>query len=189
MAPNLAAGPAGRQAAESAGTDYFDRMPLFHPSLPLPAALQTPAGWVGPTMALALVVIALVSVCSLGLAVLALKKAADGSQAVARELAALRAELEPTVRDVRAMAESGRALAGRLQDEVREVVRTSQRVRHDVERGLRRARRRLADLDALAEVVQSEVEDTALDVAATLRTLRRGKGVIGRIRRLLRGRR
>jgi hypothetical protein len=44
---------------------------------------------------------------------------------------------------------------------------------------------RLADLDSLYSVVHDEVEDTALDVAAALRTVRRGNGMLGRVRRLL----
>jgi hypothetical protein len=34
-------------------------------------------------------------------------------------------------------------------------------------------------------VVHAEVEDTALDVAAALRTARHGNGMIGRLRRVL----
>jgi hypothetical protein len=43
----------------------------------------------------------------------------------------------------------------------------------------------LADLDALYEVVHEEVEDTALDVAARVRSLRNGAGMVGRLRRWL----
>jgi hypothetical protein len=43
----------------------------------------------------------------------------------------------------------------------------------------------MADLKSLYDVVHEEVEDTALDVAAVLRSARRGNGVLGRIRRLL----
>jgi hypothetical protein len=43
----------------------------------------------------------------------------------------------------------------------------------------------MEDLDALAEVMQEELEDTALDVASRVRSIRTGAGVIGRIRRLL----
>ena len=49
---------------------------------------------------------------------------------------------------------------------------------------------RLADLDALYEVVHEEVEETALDVAARVRSVRNGAGMVSRIRRwLVRGRR
>ena len=62
----------------------------------------------------------------------------------------------------------------------------SRRLRRGLERGVRRARVRLADLDALYEVVHGEVEHTALDVAARLSGLRRAGGMVRRVRRLLR---
>jgi len=43
----------------------------------------------------------------------------------------------------------------------------------------------LEDLESLDAVVPEEVEDTALDVAAALRSARSGNGMLGRVRRLL----
>ena len=57
--------------------------------------------------------------------------------------------------------------------------------RNDLEIGVRKVKRKLSDLDALYEVVHEEVEDTALDVAAGLRSVRNGAGMVGRIRRWL----
>ena len=37
----------------------------------------------------------------------------------------------------------------------------------------------------LYDLVHGEVEDAALDMAATLRSVRRGNGVLGRVRRLI----
>jgi hypothetical protein len=37
----------------------------------------------------------------------------------------------------------------------------------------------------LYDVVHTEVESTALDVAAALRSVRRGNGMLGRVRRIL----
>jgi len=155
--------------------------------LPLLAIVQ--ASWVGPTMAISLVVIALAFAVIAAVVAMAGRKAADAAEGLRGEVAEIRREVRPAVEGVRAMADSGRGIAERVENEVGEVIRTSQRVRHDVERGVRKARRRLQDFDAVVEVVQEEVEETALDVAATLRTVRRGKGMIGRIRRLIRGRR
>ncbi len=42
----------------------------------------------------------------------------------------------------------------------------SQRIRYDVERGFKRTRQRLADFEAVVDVVQEEVEDAALDLTA-----------------------
>jgi hypothetical protein len=52
-------------------------------------------------------------------------------------------------------------------------------------RGADRIQTRLADLETLYDVVHEEVEETALDVASALRTVRTGSGVVARLRRLL----
>ncbi|MEK6687984.1 MAG: hypothetical protein AABZ01_05920, partial [Gemmatimonadota bacterium] len=123
------------------------------------AGATQPAAWVGPTMALSLAVVAL------SFAVIAIMAVVIGSRT-------LRAG-----RRIEEAADATRGLAVKVQDEVTELVRTSQRLRFEVDRGVRRAKRRLQDLDAVAEVVQEEIEETALDVADTLRTVRVGGGV------------
>jgi hypothetical protein len=40
-------------------------------------------------------------------------------------------------------------------------------------------------LETLYDVVHDEVEGAALDMAAALRSVRRGNGMLGRVRRLL----
>ena len=44
---------------------------------------------------------------------------------------------------------------------------------------------KLTDLETLYDLVYDEIEDTALDVTSALRSVRRGNGVLGRVRRLL----
>jgi ElaB/YqjD/DUF883 family membrane-anchored ribosome-binding protein len=143
------------------------------------------AGWVGPTAAVSLVIIALSFLGMAFGAALAAKGAADGVQKLAREIQELRQDLEPTLRGLGEMAREGRDLAAKMQNEVEALISTSQRIRVDVDRGMKRAKRRLSDFDALAEVVQEEVEETALDVAARVRSIRTGTSVVGRLRRLL----
>jgi len=63
------------------------------------------------------------------------------------------------------------------------------RLRRQVVKGADRIQSKLEDLETLYDVVHEEVEDTALDVAAVLRSVRQGNGVLGRIRRLLVSRR
>jgi hypothetical protein len=58
-------------------------------------------------------------------------------------------------------------------------------VRRKIVKGVDRVQARLEDLEALYDVVHDEVEDTALDVAAGLRTIRSGNGMVGRVRRML----
>lgn len=160
-------------------------MPNLLP-FPLLGAIMLEAGWVGPTVAVSLVVIAISFVGMAFGAAMAAKGAADGAQKLAREIEQLRHDLEPTLKGLGDVAREGRNLAVRAAAEVEALIATSQRIRLDVDRGVKRARRRLSDLDALAEVVQDEVEDTALDVAARVRSFRTGTSVVGQLRRLLR---
>src|SRR6266699_1086503 len=88
----------------------------------------------------------------------------------------------PAVSDVR-------QLVATIRTEAESLVGTSRELRGRIVKAADAAEARLADLDALFEVVQEEVETTTLDVAATLRNVRRGLAVLdwGR-RRLKRGR-
>lgn len=148
------------------------------------------AGWVGPVAAISLAIIA-ASFVAIALTVLLLgRRAAAESHSLGREVAELRRELTPTIQSIGRIAATGEDLSGRVRDEVDAILTTSRKVRRGVARGMRRVRGRLEELDALYEVVHDEVEDTALDVAAALRSFRKGTSALERIRRLLvRGRR
>lgn len=157
------------------------------PQVSLLLALQgVTAGWVGPTVAISLIIIAL---CFFAMALAARQIQADGAE-LRKELHALTAELEPAIKAVNRLAVKGEALSEQIGGEIREVIETSRRTRFTFERGVKRARRRLQDLDALVEVVQEELEEAALDATAAVRRVRTAGGAIGMVRRLLvRGRR
>lgn len=147
-------------------------------------------GWVGPTIAIALVVIALGFVAIVGALLVAGRRAAAEASSLSREVAELRRELGPTIQAVNKLAGTGEELGSRLKTEIESLLELSQRLRHGVSRGAKRVEGRLEDLDALYEVVSTEVEDTALDVAAKLRAFRTGTSALSRIKRMLtRGRR
>ena len=55
-------------------------------------------------------------------------------------------------------------------------------VANDVGEASVEVKRRLADLSALLDLAQSEAEDAVLDVAAKMRMLRRGAGLLGGLR-------
>jgi hypothetical protein len=69
-------------------------------------------------------------------------------------------------------------------------VDSSKDLRARIRRATNAAEVRLSDLETLLDIVYEEVEDTALDVAAALRTTRRGAGVFAAMKRafLRRGR-
>lgn len=123
--------------------------------------------WTLPVIAISLLVIALVLV---GIAVGA--------------VVALRA-LAQRVEEQQNMLREWRELLELVKFEAEAIVKTSRGVRRAVVRGVRRTQEKLLDLEDLYDVVHQEVEETALDVASTLRAVRRGQGVIGRLKRLV----
>lgn len=141
--------------------------------------------WVGPTSAIALIVIALSFAAIATAAVMIARKASTEIGELSEELAKLRSELSPALSALRRVADAGADISGDIGAEVKEYLVVSREVRKDLELGVRRIKRKLSDLDALYEVVHEEVEDTALDVAAGLRSVRTGAGMVGRIRRWL----
>ena len=147
-------------------------------------------GWVGPTVALSLVIIAL-AFAAMGLvSVLVARTARKEIAELSEEFGALRRELHEVLDAVKRVAAAGSEISGDVRQEVQHYLATSRAIRQDLDRGVRRVKHRLADLDALYEVVHDEVEDTALDVAAKVRAVRHGAGMVGRLRRwVVRGRR
>jgi methyl-accepting chemotaxis protein len=139
------------------------------------------AGWIGPTIAISLVIIA----GAFGAIAFAIVRLAQGMQEETRKLhtaiESLRAEFSPALGAIQSLSgETGR-LATIIGNEAEELVKASQSLRHGLEE-------RLHNLEAIYEVLEEEVEETVIDVAVTLRTFRTGRGWFARIRRLLLGR-
>ena len=138
------------------------------------------AGWVGPTMAISLVIIAGAFLVIAAASALAARQAAREMQQLSRVIESLRTDLAPALMAVQAVSGEGQRLAGMVGTEAEELVRASRQLREGL-------KDRLANLEAIYDVLEEEIEDTAVDVAVTLRTFRSGAGWFGRIRRLLGG--
>jgi hypothetical protein len=141
--------------------------------------------WVGPTVAISLVVIAVSMLGgAIAVAVGALRIAGE-----TRKLSAMiqghQEDVTQTIAAARRLTEQGQDLVLLLRQEVGAFTQTSRRIRRKLVRGVDSIETKLADLETLYDLVHDEVEDTALDVAAALRTSRRGNGMLGRVRRLL----
>ena len=80
-------------------------------------------------------------------------------------------------------------MAQRLRSETDELVDVSRQLRKKLVTGADRIQERLEDMDALYEVVYDEVEESALSLAAGLRTARHGKALLAPVARLFRRRR
>src|SRR6195256_4035944 len=119
--------------------------------------------WVGVVSAISLAIIAVAAL----VAATAIIAAALGVRAAVK---ALKGFAGPAIADVR-------QLIGSIKIEADALVGSSREVRHRIVRAVDRAEDRLTDLDALAEVVQEELEETALDAAATMRDVRKGLSV------------
>jgi hypothetical protein len=155
--------------------------------MPLPALLQaaTVPSWVGPTAAISLAIIALAFII-IALAVLRTLTAVRGEvKHAGRLIGGMQDDIRSTIKTVRSLSEQGQELVMMVRHEAGAFAQTSRRLRRKVVRGMDRVEQRLEDLDTLYTVVHEEVEDSALDVAAALRSFRRGDGMIGRVRRML----
>jgi predicted PurR-regulated permease PerM len=143
------------------------------------------AGWVGRTVALSLLVVALSFVAiAVGVIVVA-SRLVEPVQQLSRVIQGLEEDLAWSLKGLRQLTEQSQELLALVRHEAGAFAQTSRRLRRQVIRGADRIQTRLADLETLYDVVHEEVEETALDVAAALRSVRRGNGVLGRIRRLL----
>src|SRR5436309_7525432 len=123
-------------------------------------------------------------VAAVSLAILALAAIAIAVSSVAAALGVraflrvLRDLAGPAVGDVR-------QLVGSIRTEADSLVGTSRELRERIVKAADAAQTRLADLDALFEVVQEEVESTVLDAAASVRMVRRGLSLVDLGRRAL----
>ncbi len=131
--------------------------------------------WIAPTVAISLVVIAasflVVGVVSVAMAL--------GLRRKSRALSA----------QITALTSDARGVAARIRGEVESYADLSSDARVKLRAAIETVESRLQDLDALAEVVQAEVEETALSAATLLRTARGSGRILGAARRALRRRR
>jgi hypothetical protein len=141
--------------------------------------IGTDAAWVGPTVAISLVIIAVAFLVIAAAAALAARQAAREMHQLSTVIESLRAELSPALVAVQSVSGEGSRLAGLVAGETEEIVRSSRALREGL-------RERIANLQAVYEVLEEEVEETALEVAVTLRTLRTGSSWFSLLRRLLR---
>jgi uncharacterized protein YoxC len=141
--------------------------------------------WVGPTVAISLAVLAL---SFLGMAVavgVAAFKLASQVRKVGTLVDGLQDDVARTLKSVRRLTEQGQDLMVLVRHEVGAFAQTARRLRRKTVRAADRIEVKLEELETLYDVVHDEVEGAALDAAAALRSVRRGNGMLGRVRRLL----
>ncbi|MGD2136280.1 MAG: hypothetical protein PVF27_08970 [Gemmatimonadales bacterium] len=146
--------------------------------------------WAEAVTAISTAVIA-VMVVLLGISwLLWLKEMQELQRTVERLVDVLDREARPALQSARQIMQDAEQVVGSFRSEAHGVVDTAHDARQRLERLVVKVEERLSDLDALIDVFQYEIEETALDVAAALRTTRRGASVVRAMKRafLRRGR-
>lgn len=147
--------------------------------------LGTTPDWVGPTVAISLAVLAL-SFLGMALAVaLAVFRVAEQAKKVGALVDGLQDDIARTLKGVRNLTEQAQEVMVLVRHEAGAFAQTARRLRRKTVRAVDRIEAKLEDLETLYDVVHDEIEGTALDLAAGLRSLRRGNGMLGRVRRML----
>ncbi len=130
--------------------------------------------WVGPTVAISLAIIAASFLVMGGVALVL-------GLGVRKQSHAARAQLAKFTADAK-------AVTARLKGELDGFADLSAEARAKLRVAIDTVDGRLRDLDALVEVLQQEAEETALDVAAFVRTVRRSGAVLGAAKRAMKRR-
>ena len=141
--------------------------------------------WVGPAVAISLAVLAL-SFLGMAIAVaVAAFRVAEQAKKVGTLVDGLQDDIARTLKGVRKLAEQTQDVMVLVRQETGAFAQTARRLRRKMVRGADRIEEKLQDLETLYDVVHTEVESSALDLAAGLRSLRRSNGMLGRVRRIL----
>jgi uncharacterized protein YoxC len=151
------------------------------------ALLQAGAApeWVGPTVAISLAVLAL-SFLAMAIAVgIAVFKLTGEVRKVGAMVVGLQDDVARTLKVVRGLTEQAQDVMVLVRHEAGAFAQTARRLRRKTVRAVDRIEAKLEDLETLYDVVHDEIEGTALDLAGALRSLRRGNGMLGRVRRIL----
>ena len=145
-------------------------------------------GWPSVVTALSTLVIALVVVGLVLAMLILLRRVTALSASMTRVLETVERDARPTIESVRRTAEEANRLGVAIRTEVEGFAGTSRRLRDRVERTSRALEERFSDLETLLDILQDEVEETVLDLAAVMRTTRRGAGLFQAARRVILGR-
>jgi hypothetical protein len=141
--------------------------------------------WVGPTAAISLVVIAVSMVGAAAVLAYAGLRIVAETRKLSSMIQGYQEDVAQGLAGARRLLDQGQDVMVLLRQEIGAFTQTSRRIRRKLVRGVDSIEDKLADLETLYELVHEEVEDTALDVAAALRTSREGNGMLGRVRRLI----
>jgi uncharacterized protein YoxC len=145
-------------------------------------------GWT-VVMAVSVMVIALLMIVLTVSGVLLMRDVHRALEHLSGASRALEQEGRPALQAVRSTAEEAGRVAATVRQEVDSLIGASRQIRTQISDVADRVTERVKDLDIVLDILQEEVEETALDVAAALRATRRGAGVFRSLKRAVLGRR
>jgi uncharacterized protein YoxC len=136
-------------------------------------------------MAISLAIIALSFLgIAVAVAVVALRLSGQAKK-IGALVDGLHDDVARTLKTVRHLTEQGQDIMVLVRHETGAFAQTARRLRRKTVRAVDRIEMKLQELETLYDVVHDEVEGAALDVATALRSVRRGNGMLGRVRRIL----
>ena len=142
-------------------------------------------GWPVVVIAIATSVLALSVLVLLVGMLLMLRQLGRLSERMTRLLESVDRDARPALDSVLRTADETSRVAQTIREEVQALSGTSRDVRERVQRTAASLEERFIEFDTLLDILHDEVEDTVLDVAALLRTTRRGTGLLRGLRRAL----
>ena len=145
-------------------------------------------GWPAVVVALSLVILALVAVLQVVAQVRLFVVLGSLAKQVERVVDTLDRDARPALNSLRSAAEEGGRVATLVRAEAEALTDTTRGLRKRLEGTADRLGERFTDFETLADLLQDEIEDTVLDVAAALRTTRRGTGILRTMKRAFKGR-
>jgi uncharacterized protein YoxC len=142
-------------------------------------------GWPLIVIAISTAIMALAVLAMLVGILGALRHVGQLSERMTRVVESLDRDARPAIESVRRTADDAGQMVHTIRDEVQALSGTSRDLRQRVERTAASLEERFVEFDTLLDILQDELEDTVLDVAALLRTTRRGTGLLRGFRRVI----
>ncbi len=143
--------------------------------------------WEAVTAISTAVIAVMVLAASVGFLVL-MREVRSLTRGIQRVADSLEGHAQPVLDSVKKVVDDATEVMAAVKSEADGFVDSVRDVRGGVNALVGRVEERLQDLDALIDVLQYEVEETALDIAAAMRTTRRGTTVLRAMKRAFLGR-
>ncbi|MGD8726518.1 MAG: DUF948 domain-containing protein [Gemmatimonadales bacterium] len=143
--------------------------------------------WAEVVTAISTAIIAIFFVAMLIMALSFVKDLRQLVRSAQRTMDTLERDARPALLAAKSVTEDASKIVASFRDEAGDVAESVRDVRERFEVVIDRTEERLHDLDALIDVLHYEVEETALDIAAALRTTRRGATVVRAMKRAFLG--